>query len=819
MNTDRIPSNSSPSQKEVEFTPLVQKLSNAISAGDESTIGRLLSNEKIPSDMLVQPLIEAQKQNLTKTVKHILNHPAFNADMRNHLFSAAVDLYDNNGDNFALLLAEQLSDPSIKKETMANIEKTLSEKANVLFKKNLEKQLNMIRDTLQRVISRKERVIPSTHHAETVLAHINIVKETFSDKRELRVAFAGSANDDLTKICKRLADTKEVKRVSEGIKAGVDVVLAPHTLYSEMEAIFSASEALLSTNPPSLEEHPLSKYFDMLDKKGIFVATFKSGPTIQDFTELLLGKHGLELAKANRTKDVNLKIFKNVETFLRCLDIYKKKYEERTGLTIDCEISHSLLHTPLEPFCKGYIEQYPELADMDSATREKFVRLLSVFNIKDEILDLDITLKMSIKEKDPLQSRSFKPIPASATTFQREQKGSNELSVGQQNLDKQIQTLTGSALSMVDIKDADGKAQLKALSRLFTRKEVKVVDLGGGYGETNAVLQALQQAGPVVDLLNIEPCTKDNCTQSYKEAHQAVGITKVDVKVQNAQMVTVASVIDHFQNQHADCVFASHFFYGLLMGEFYKASHSSLPLNQYSFWKYLQMMHEDSVLAMTLQSGSGARLIRNALVGNHGLNQPSSSVTDETLSLLSSFGNLATFLRHFEFFKEQYQKETNRTVTIKMHAAVANVSLGDFKIEQDSETGGYLLENPKGDKTDKNWLSPIMLDFYGNWFELELLATLTTERAQKIITRWKECQTYPELKLTDEYKVIDRQYKILEAKGLLNPTPEALIANRKSAKEMQEAYLHILRVFAPGEKNMQHPNITLEISQSLRKAS
>ncbi|MDB6081094.1 MAG: hypothetical protein JWO53_366, partial [Chlamydiia bacterium] len=34
------------------------------------------------------------------------------------------------------------------------------------------------------------------------------------------------------------------------------------------------------------------------------------------------------------------------------------------------------------------------------------------------------------------------------------------------------------------------------------------------------------------------------------------------------------------------------------------------------------------------------------------------------------------------------------------------------------------------------------------------------------------------------------------------------------ARKAQETFLHILRVFAPAQVNMQHPNIVLEITQT-----
>jgi hypothetical protein len=373
-----------------------QLLLKAIAEGNGETIDKLLSTEKMPATVLVEALIGAYKQNKNKIAVQILNHPAITADSRNHVLAATSGLYDSHGDNLAIVFANSISDPLIKQDVLVNLEKALTERSNLEFKKNFEKQLATIKNALERAISST-----SSSHQES----------------------------------STLTQTQN-----------------PPVLNYEMEAIFKASEGLLSHDHPlPIERHPLFKYFDQLDEKGVVVTTFKSGPSIQDLTELMLGKHGLELTTANRSDDVNLKIFKNVETFFRCLDIFKKKYEEKTGKTIDCNFSYSLSHHSLEQFCERYIRQFPELKEMDAAARDKFIRLISVFNIDNDILDLDITLSISLKEKDPLNSRSFKPIPANVDTFKREQNGSNEISLGQVNLNKQIQTLNGSELSMVHI--------------------------------------------------------------------------------------------------------------------------------------------------------------------------------------------------------------------------------------------------------------------------------------------------------------------------------------------------------------------------------
>src|SRR5207253_8876489 len=103
-----------------------------------------------------------------------------------------------------------------------------------------------------------------------------------------------------------------------------------------------------------------------------------------------------------------------------------------------------------------------------------------------------------------------------------------------------------------------------------------------------------------------------------------------------------------------------------------------MPLDQHPLWKYFQILKEDGVFIITLQTGAGARLMRNALLGNHGLEANANTTADDVTTLLSSFGNMATFLRFFDDFAQQYKQETGKTISIKMHHSVANVPLGDF---------------------------------------------------------------------------------------------------------------------------------------------
>ncbi len=504
----------------------------------------------------------------------------------------------------------------------------------------------------------------------------------------------------------------------------------------------------------------------------------------------MLDKHEFELTS---DREPVLKIFNNVETFLRCFDIFKRQYEQQTGNTIKSDISFSMVHTPLETFCKEYVQQHPELAKLSADELEKFIRLLAVFNVGDDIVDLSVTIKMSVIRGTTSQQKSFKPVDVviDSSSSSKEKISSNEISLGQQNLSQQIQNLSGSELSMPYIKDADGRAQLEALKTIVGRKKINMVDVGGGRGETNAVPKAIQDLGTAVRLLNVEPYAP--FAKPYIDAHRAVGIKDVRVLQRSAQDVSAADVMTAFGGEKADVIFASHSFY-FLLGDMYKFSQEYAhggkrqSLTQHPLWKFFDMLADNGVLIVTLQTGAGARLFRNALLGKHGLDKPSAAVVDETIPLLSSFGNLATFLRYFELFAKLYEEQTGKKINTKMHYSVANVPLDDFTIVRDPKTGGYSIRNPKGEDSNPLWLAPKMMDFYGNWKELQTLATLTPEKAEKMSP--------------EELKNL----------GLKDASKEAISERQKAAVKTQDVFLHILRIFAPEKKNMQHPNITLEIT-------
>lgn len=768
---------------------------------DPITINKMLSDPNISLQALTPIFLTAQNRNQDIIIKSMLDYVQNRPGMLDQLITQTQTIYDDNGDNLAISLAKKLDDTILATQLMSKTEKNISDQANKTFKENLQQQLNIIKNSLENAIATTKKESPqvqllndvnwiTTFDATTNTAidtQYKMLRHMMANQDQILITHIGEQNGAIKGIYQRLANNPQAKLVDlqEAASNSVDVLLAPYTLHSKMETIFTASQDLLRKPDVSIKMHPLFNYFDKLSENGIFIATLCSGPNIQDFTNLMLGKHSLHLGPNDPFNDPSLKIFNNVETFLRCLDIFKKQYEQTTNKIIEGDLSFSFASIPLDTFCKKYVIEYPEIRTMSTSEQKKFIRLISVFHRGTDILDLNLTLKMSIKEKNPtLATRSFKPIDVKIETSSQDI--SNEISLAQQNLYKQIQNLSGSELSMPYIKDADGFAQLSSLQPVLGRQKLNFVELGGGRGETNAVLKAVKDAGSEIHLLNIEP--HEPFAKPYMEAHRIVGIPRVQVLQKTAQTVTVSDVINHYSGKKIDVLFASHAFY-FLLGDLHKASQNpSLPLNQHPLWKYFRMLRDDGVLMITLQSGAGARLFRNALLGNHGLNEPTGPVEDETVSLLSSFGNMATLLRCLEFFAQRYQQETGKTISIKMHYAVANVPLGGFILEKNPQTQGFEIHNPRGNDTQADWLAPKMMDFYGNWKEQQLLATLTPEKGEAMVL--------------DELKKL----------GIANPTEQDIEPKRNMAIKTQATFLHILPVFAPAQVNMQHPNITLEIT-------
>jgi hypothetical protein len=545
--------------------------------------------------------------------------------------------------------------------------------------------------------------------------------------------------------------------------------------------LFVASEELLdSTKPLSIEKHPLYPLVHNLKGEQSITFTLPSGPGILELTDILLDKTGLDLTSYDFKQTPNLKIFENAETFIRCLNIFQRTYEEQTGKHLAINLSYALRHTPLATYLAAYISQYPEILLMDETQKESIARLLSVFNIGNDIVDLNLSLAISPSE-EVSEYRSFKPFGLEFGSMQTT--AGNEISLGQQNLAKQIQNLNGSELSMAYIKDVDGKEQFESLRSQGPYGTMNLLEIGGGRGETHAVPAALHEAGLEIRLLNAEP--HGPFAWHYIKAHQAIGVPDVTVIEKKAQELGTLDVLEHYEGQFADAIMASHSFY-FILGDMHKATQELVygdmnSITQHPLWKYFEMLNPDGgKLVVTLQTGAGARLFRNALLGNHGLSPIAGEKADDTTRLLNSFGNMGTFLREFEFFAKKYEEKTRRKLKVTMRLSVANVPLGGFEIIQNEATGGLLIHNPHGADADASWVAPKMLDFYGNWKELQEAANQS-----------------------------------FEGKELSEAEQEQLIKKQAAAIKSQKIFMHILPVFAPGYKNMQHPNITLEITEVL----
>ncbi|MCE5293518.1 MAG: hypothetical protein LLF94_02755 [Chlamydiales bacterium] len=632
-----------------------------------------------------------------------------------------------------------------------------------------------IRNILKNAMQKQSYTVHDAHESTMD----NVCNMVASSEQPITIASVGTPNSCFDAITHRLSKTHSASKTSpdQATAGTVDLLIAPHTLYDQIDELLSASEALLNHSP--IEQHPFYKWFDLLSKEGHFIATLTSGPNVFSTTELLLGKHGLKIEEVNTKELPNLTLFRNAETFIRALDIFKTHFEQATGNTIDIKISLTNAHKPIETFCQEYVARFPELCKTDI---EPFVRLLSVFSVGGDIVDLDITLDMSVKPKIA-KARSFEPM---FQTHSKVQTGSNELSIGQLDVRRQLQNLNGSVESMKKIKDADGAVQLEAFRLVLGRKNLSVVDLGGGRGETNAVMHALTAAGSTIRLLNIDP---DKAVfKDYKDAHVAVGVKDVEMLPLRVNTLTSKDVTSHFKGEKVDAVYSSHCFY-FLNGDLIKASLAQdLPLQEHPLWKYFEMIRDDGVMVVTMQTGTGSRQIRNGLLGDTGLTRAISPGEDATVELLKLFGNLGAFMRHFEPFQARFKAEIGKTIEVKPHLAVANVPFGDFRVEQDPETQGYILRNPHGSDSDIQWPAPTLLDFYGNWDFQKTRATLTAERLAAM-------------------DIAERKKYQLE-----NVSAASIPDIRNLARKTQSTFLHILRAFAPQNTAMLHPNITLEIS-------
>ncbi len=653
-----------------------------------------------------------------------------------------------------------------------------------VYTTKINEQWDGIRKTLEAAIQGTSSGVHDTHDSTVRTVRDSIVKSV-SSQQQVTIAPVGIPNGCFDAICHEVGKTHSLARTSldQTMDGTADILLSPHTLYEQLDTLLSASEALLrKENPLPIEKHPFYGWFQSLRKDGRFVATLTSGPNVFSFTDLLLGKHGLRIEEVNNEELPDLTIFRNAETFIRALDIFKTQLERTTGMTINTEISLTNVHTPLGQFCEEYVARYPELRSLPTADREAFVRLLSIFLVGNDVVDLDITLSMSLAQK-MARVRSFEPMKQ---THKNIQEGTNEISVGQLDTGRQLQNLNGSEESMKRIKDADGEVQFQAFGPVLGRQQLSVIDLGGGRGETNAVMHALIEQGSRLQLLNVDP--DKNAADEYKKYHNAVGVGVDDVKVliKPLNELTSEDVAQHFKSkkvgEKVDAVYSSHCFYFITLDMLKAAMVEDLPLVQHPLYKYFEMLKEDGVIVVTMQTGTGARQIRNSLLGDHGIMQSSLQQP------MAIFGNIGTFWRFFEPFKVRYEQVTSRKIEVKPRLAVANVPFGNFQVEKEAETGGYILKNPRGSDPDPQWAAPTLLDFYGNWDFQMTHATLTPERLAAM-----------DSKKLEKYK-------------LQNVTTDNIESVRNLARKTQSTFLHILRVFAPANAAMLHPNITLEIT-------
>lgn len=614
----------------------------------------------------------------------------------------------------------------------------------------LEMQLNEVRAALLQACHEPSPFTEEEEIETALLQTYGQIFENIKGPTSLCVKWAGPQTSSQERFLRALA---HVEKVSFG-NEGAQLFLAPNNFYPEMKAVFEATEGLLSNKPFPKEQHPFHPYLE----KGIFVVTLVSGPSIAEMTEILLGKYQPRFERAPLGSE---KTFNNAETFLRCLEIYKTHLQS----ALETEIYYSQPHIPLPKFCQGYVKQFPELASLSGEQLEPFVRLLSVFLVCHHIVECYFTIKMSRASVNQRPLPSFRPILSWLPKI-NEGSSTNELSDYQSDLSKQIQNLNGSDLMMLYLKEADGIAQFNALSDLLKRKHITMLDLGGGRGETHAVPKALVEEGLSIKLVNIEPHLPFK--EEYIQAHHSIGLKDVAVIQRKAQEVSVHEVTHAFGCEKVDFIFASHFFY-FLLADMHKATLTDAPLYDHPLYKYFELLDEKGVMLVTMQSGAGTRLYRNAFLGDHGLNPAASHQANEMDLLLKSFGNIASFLRYMEHFIKHYEAHTSKTIQIKLHGSTAKVPLDRFTIHKDEPSGGFYLKHPEGKEEDPKWTSPTLLNFYGNWKELQQEALKT------------------EPLTADEKK------------------------KRVAAQKTQEVFLQILPVFAPANTYMLHPNITLEI--------
>lgn len=319
----------------------LQSLLLAIEISSEEGIGKILS-ELNSSDFLHQALLKAYTLHKTEIIKFILNQPICCEETLKDIFAKIIELYDSEGNHVALEWVKLIDNESLREKITSHVKKIISENQNIIFSKHYQYQLQRISNQVEIAIKRKKSSpnLQSTksHHwtvnfqsvqKATVDEHVKQIKKLFQHQRVLTISYAGFKNDCMHAICQKLDESFRLFHETSFIKNSVDLVLAPYTLYEEMESLFKASEDLLNAHI-SLEEHPLFGYFESLKAGGLFIVTLHSGPNIEDFTNMMLSQHELQLEQAHLSSP-KLNIFNNVETFFRCLDIFKKYFEDKTN--------------------------------------------------------------------------------------------------------------------------------------------------------------------------------------------------------------------------------------------------------------------------------------------------------------------------------------------------------------------------------------------------------------------------------------------------------------------------------------------------------
>ena len=146
--------------------------------------------------------------------------------------------------------------------------------------------------------------------------------------------------------------------VKSAFPAGADIVFASHSMYFEMEDIWHASQAYPDPdNPQSMqqwvEQHPLTKYLDVLAPQGVFAVTLGSAQETGATGTLLQGnlaptRNADPGAPKNQQKILDC--FKNMQLFGKHFEILKPHYEAVRNCTLDYNSYPTITRIPLGKF-------------------------------------------------------------------------------------------------------------------------------------------------------------------------------------------------------------------------------------------------------------------------------------------------------------------------------------------------------------------------------------------------------------------------------------------------------------------------------------